>query len=223
MSFTIFSVPEIYVHGALVCYVIGLLIRDELKLRLLILAGTAFYIAYYFQAADIPLWEAILGSAAIAAANIYVIVKILFERSTLGMSATQIEIFHHFNTLTPGLFRRLMKHAKIWTADAPKTLCTEGQKSGKLYLIASGVVIIERGNQSTTIPPGNFIGELGFLLGTPATATVIAPNGAVVIEWDSDRIHKMMRNSPELSNAINAQFNFDIARKLTTSWPQEAA
>lgn len=219
MSFSVFTVPEIYVNCALVSYVLALLFRDELYLRLLLLLGTGFYILYYFQVIDQPLWDAIRNNVLIAVANLYVIGKIIFERSTIGMSQDEIATYAHFETLNPGLFRRLMTRARVWTATEKRLLCAEGAVLNKLYLIRSGTVVLQRAGRTTEIGPGNFIGELSFLLGEHASATVSTLPGTELVEWDSAEIRRMMRRSPEFSNAISAQFNLDIARKLSVSFP----
>ena len=43
-------------------YIIAFLIRDELTLRLTIVAGTILYIFYYLYFPDPPLWDAIIAS-----------------------------------------------------------------------------------------------------------------------------------------------------------------
>ncbi|MEN0041309.1 MAG: hypothetical protein AAF764_08210, partial [Pseudomonadota bacterium] len=54
--------PNSLAHAAAGFYALGLLTRNQILLRLLILFGTGFYIAYYYLAPSMPLWEAIIWS-----------------------------------------------------------------------------------------------------------------------------------------------------------------
>ncbi|MEM7732477.1 MAG: cyclic nucleotide-binding domain-containing protein [Pseudomonadota bacterium] len=213
--------PRVYVHLALLFYVVGFLTRDELILRIQVLAGTVFYILYYYFISDIPLWEAIWGSLAIAAANIYSSVIIIRERSTLGMSAEDRALFAKFHTLRPGHFRRIMKKAERIRLAEDTLLLERDVPVDKLFFVHSGEVEIRRGTKSAILKNGHFLGELAFLKGTPASATVTAKPGAEVVMWDQETLKKIMEKSPTISNAILALFNADLATKLLASWPED--
>ena len=58
------------VNAAMLLYVAGFAIGGRVGLRACVLVGTGFYIAYYAVVADAPLWDAILASLAIGAANV---------------------------------------------------------------------------------------------------------------------------------------------------------
>lgn len=80
-----------------VCFqLLGLITRNELRLRSLLLLGSAFYIAYYLTVGERPLWEAVFASSLLALANIYALVLISLDRSTLWMKAEMRELFAHF-------------------------------------------------------------------------------------------------------------------------------
>ena len=70
----LFSHNAVWVHLASSLYVIGFWIRDQLLLRSMVLLGTIFYIIYYYYAAEIPLWNAILWSGILGVVNLYVTV-----------------------------------------------------------------------------------------------------------------------------------------------------
>jgi len=213
--------PTVYVHLALLFYVIGFLTRDELMLRVQVLAGTLFYILYYYFISDAPLWEAILASLAIGAANIYSSIIIIRERSTFGMSREDIALYEKFHTLKPGHFRRIMKKAQRIHMDRDTVLLEMDQSVRKLFFIQSGDIELSRGGKISSGSTGHFFGELSFLKGTPASATVTAKAGAEVIIWDQDTLQKIMTKSPVISNAIIALFNEDLATKLLVNWPDD--
>ncbi|MEM8554939.1 MAG: cyclic nucleotide-binding domain-containing protein [Pseudomonadota bacterium] len=214
------SPPQLYAHLALLLYVLGFLAKDSLVLRGLVLVGTFFYVVYYGTVVDEPLWEAIVGSCAIMAANIYSAIRIIRERSTVGMSQDQLELFAVFNTMNPGNFRRIMSDARVLKVTEDSQILEKGAPVEHLYFIRAGEAVLSRNGKSSTIGPGHFIGELAFLSGAPATASVSVTKGSEVIAWDRTKLHRRMERSPEISNAVLALFNRDLVGKLSVSWPE---
>lgn len=210
----------VFVQLALLFYVLGFLTRNELHLRLLLLAGTGFYILYYYHATDTPLWDAIWTSAVIGITNLVLILIILRERTTVGMSPNMLSLFQSFPTLYPGQFRQIMKRADWITAAHDTDICTQGETPRYLYLVSHGSVTVKRDGKSTTVGVGNFLGEISFLIDSPASATVTAHPGTQYVRWERQQLNQMMEKSPRLSNALRALFNQDIARKLAVSWPE---
>lgn len=219
MDLSTFLTANIFVHIALAFYVAGFLTRNELILRALILSGTMFYILYYYFISDTPLWDAILASSIIGLANLLMITIILFERSTLGMSVEMRALFRHFETMNPGQFRRIMRAANWITAPGKTILSEVGTPINHLYFITKGPVFLKRGGRETAIPEGNFIGEISFLVGGPASATVVAEAETEYVVWDTEALRRVIDGAPALSNALSALFNKDIAKKLAISSP----
>ena len=209
----------IFVQLALLFYVLGLLARNEMLLRVLLLIGTICYITYYYFISDTPLWDAIWASSVIGLTNILMIMVILRERSTIGMSPEMLDLYRAFPTLNPGQFRKIMMLADWITADTETQICTQGIKPAYLCLVSSGEMILSRDGRDVPIGAGNFIGEISFLLDGPATASVIAPKGVEYVRWDRNALKAKVDKSMRLSNALGALFNKDIAQKLSVSWP----
>ena len=214
--------PAIFVHLAVLCYILGLLTRKELVLRGFLLLGSMFYILYYFFIADSPLWEAIAASVLIGLANLPVIWRIFRERSTFGMSEEMLTLYEHFPNFNPGQFRKFMAQAEIIRDSDETMLLDEGKESDKLYLTISDGFSVIRGAQHAELPPGNFLGEISFLLGGPATATVIARPGSAYAVWYRAEIEAMMERSSPMANAVTVLLSKDIARKLSRSFPTAA-
>jgi hypothetical protein len=214
-----FSGAESFVHLAVICYILGLLTRNELRLRLFILAGTALYILYYYFIADSPLWEAIFASVLIGAANMPVIYRIFRERSTWGMSEEMLTLYQSFPTFNPGQFRTMMALGEIITQTDKTVLLQQGEQPSHLYLTVSDGFMLTRNTQYAELGAGNFLGEISFLLGGEATATIVAEPGSRYVSWDVTRLHDLMEKSDRMSNAISVLLNRDIARKLAVSFP----
>lgn len=216
------TTAKVFVHLATFCYIMGLLTRRELLLRIFLLSGTGFYILYYYFIADEPLWEAISASVLIGMSSLPVIYRIFRERSTFGMSEDMLTLYRSFPTFNPGQFRKMMRRAEIINVKEATPLLEQGVMPTHLFLTVSDGFLLQRDTLNAELGPGNFLGEISFLLGGPATATVTAKPGSSYVAWDLGALHFMMERSPTMSNAISVLLNKDVARKLAVSFPSPA-
>ena len=213
----------IYVGAAML--LVAYAIRDELKLRLMIVAATAVYIVYYVVSFDPPLWDAIITSLLMVAVNIWVLGQIIFERTTLRLSDDEKALFDAFETLSPGQFRRVLKLAMWQRADDPDgtPLTREDEPSTALFYIFDGIISVEKHGRQFRLPEGNFVGEVGYVLNRPTTTTSVAPQGVRYIEWDAAALRALGVKHPNLGNALNALLTRDLAKKLKTSYRPDDA
>lgn len=76
---------------------------------------------------------------------------------------------------------RLLSQVRTESVEAGQTLFVEGAPSTNLYLIVTGSAIVRKnGRRVARLGPGEVVGELSVILGTPRTATVEAETP---IEW----------------------------------------
>jgi len=212
----------LFVNLALLFYVLGFLARDEMWLRGWLLLGTVFYLIYYYYAADAPLWDAMFTSGVLGLTNTSMMVVIAIERSTWFLSADQAVLYRSFRTLSPGQFRKLLALAKSEKLSEPRLLTIQDVTSRHLTFVSSGSVSIQRAGEHALLAGPSFIGEVGFLLDRPASATVQAGPGAEILQWDAGQIRELMTKKPEISNAMVALFNVDMALKVSRSMPVHA-
>lgn len=205
------------IHFGALFYIIAFLIRDELKLRLMVLAGSAFYLLYYYLFPEIPLWDAIVTTCILVAANLIILFRILMERTVFALKSEEKELFEAFDGFSPGQFRQLLKIAHWETAGSPAILAAANEPLSELYFIFDGAVVIKKGDNEFQLAPGNFIGEIAFVLGRLPTADVTAEPGARLIKWDASQIMRLMEKSPAFQNAIMALLSRDLAEKLAKS------
>ncbi len=217
-------------HSFLIYLAAGLLliaygIRDELRLRVLIVLSTLVYIAYYFLLPTGPLWDPIFTSVLFVLINFWVLGQIALERTTFRLSEDEKRLYDAFETLTPGQFRRLLTLAKWQVASDPEgtVLTLEDAPSSTLFYVFEGIISVEKKGGRFRLPEGNFVGEVAFVLKRKTSATTVAPEGVRYIEWDSDKLHKLSAKRPALGNALNALLTRDLAKKLNTSYRPDDA
>lgn len=205
------------IHFGALFYIVAFLIRDELKLRLMVLAGSAFYLLYYYLFPDIPLWDAIITTCILVLANLIILFRISMERTVFALNKEEKALFEYFKGFTPGQFRQLLKVARWTTAETSMALANENQPLQNLYFIIDGTVMIKKGNNEFLLEPGNFIGEIAFVLNRLPSADVTAQQGTRLVTWDAEQITLLMEKSPAFKNAIIALLSRDLADKLATS------
>ena len=202
------------VHLAILAYVIGFLCRNQIALRTTVLTGTSFYMAYYYLIDSGPMWDAMVGSALIATANLIGLTSLIYSRMPLGMGDHQRSIFEALGALEPGVFRALMKIARHETSDGADTLTREGATPDSLCFVMSGRPRIAKGPDSFEVDGGCFIGEVSWMLDCPASATVTLEAGANYIVWPRDKLDRLTRRSPRVRQALEAMIAQDMARKV---------
>ncbi|MEM7496807.1 MAG: cyclic nucleotide-binding domain-containing protein [Pseudomonadota bacterium] len=203
-----------FVHLAAACYVAGYLIRDQLWLRTLLLVGTFFYIAYYYFAPNVPLWEAITWSSVMAAANAYVIVDMARDRASFGITASQRTLYDRFAPMAPGEFRRLVRIGHFHAVDAETVLTREDVQPTHLYFVTEGPIEIEKKGGSFTIEAPAFIGEVSLLTDSTASATVRLWPGARYVAWERRDLMVLLDRRPQLRQRFDTLLNIDLAKKV---------
>ncbi|MBF9059310.1 cyclic nucleotide-binding domain-containing protein [Rhodobacterales bacterium HKCCSP123] len=198
---------------------LGFTARDELNWRGLMLFASLLYLAYYYLVAETPLWDAILTNGLLAAVNFVMIGIVVTERSSRFLSDEHQRIYNHFGRFAPGQFRRLLRLATVHRVDDETVLTIEGRQVDRLYFVHDGRTIIRKDGQEIVLTRPGFIGELAFLTGAHATATVTLAPGAHYLSWETDALQRLMVRRPGLGNALMAQLNMDLATKVATSRP----
>jgi CRP-like cAMP-binding protein len=150
-------------------------------------------------------------------ANFYVMARLYMDRRHRVLTPDEQRLVSVFSALTPGQFRRLMKVAKWVTACGGTKLTLEGKRPDALFFVLDGTITIVKAERRFTVASGVFIGEIAWLLGTAATATVEVSPGARYVEWDAAHLRSLLTRSPDLRIAFEGMLNRDLAGKLGKS------
>ena len=205
------------VHLATLTYVMGFVLTNQFALRGLVLLGSVFYIAYYYLHLGTPQWDAIAGTGLIVMSTLIGLAALLLRRMRLGLSREHSHILDLFGVLQPGEFRALVGAGRIVETRDPVNLTEEGVQPERLYFVIAGAPLIEKDGTMFQIGPGNFIGEVGFLLEAPASATVTLPDGGHYVEWDRAALIRVLKRNPDLGRAFDTLLGKDMAAKLAAS------
>lgn len=203
----------VLVHLAGLLHVCGYLSKDQLILRGLILAGTVGYAFYYYLQPQ-PLWGAMFWSFLFIAANVFTMARLVLDGRQFSLDQRERRLAAAFATLSPGQFRRLMRVGKWMSAAGPTRITREGEPVEALFFVSDGAVTIHKGDRSFSVQPGLFIGEIAWLMNTPASATVELADGSRYMMWDAKTLRAVVARSPELKIAFESLLGQDLAAKL---------
>lgn len=114
--------------------------------------------------------------------------------------------------------KRLLDLSDLKRLAPGDTLTAEGQVVTELVYIADGIVKIERGDRVVAIcGPGDYIGELSFLSGKPASATTIVVKPTRALVFDQAKLNAAIANDAQLRRTLESALNRNLAGKLTRS------
>lgn len=118
-------------------------------------------------------------------------------------------------TLEPNLRGRMLKLARWQTRQPGEILVEEGQAAPELVFIASGAASIETGTTIIGVcGPGDFLGEMSFLTGKPASATVRVANEIRCCVFDPGVLRALNKKNPGIRQALEYSFNRNLVGKL---------
>lgn len=128
------------------------------------------------------------------------------------------------DTVDRSAIKRLLDLADLQRFEPGQILTSEGQAVPRLVYIADGIVKVEHADRVVAIcGPGDYIGELSFLSGNPATATatVVKPTRALV--FDQARLTTAIGSDAQLRRTLESALNKNLAGKLMRSNEQAPA
>ncbi|MFT5259567.1 MAG: hypothetical protein ACI9J2_000490 [Saprospiraceae bacterium] len=207
------------IHLATLGYVMGLLFKNQMVLRVLVFIATTIYIIYYYAFPVEPLWGAILGAALIMIANTTGLLFLLYDRFPLRISPEHMRVYASLKGLQPGEFRRLMKLSELITADQDTQLTVHNEQPDALFFVIKGNPLASKGAHHFTIPSSKFIGEVSFILNGPASASVTLPKGGQYLRWNREPLIIALTKSHSLKQAFEALIGRDLASKVAISEP----
>ena len=118
-------------------------------------------------------------------------------------------------TLDGNLRARMLKLARWETREPGQVLIEEGQTSPQLVFIARGAASVEKAGAIVGVcGPGDFLGEMSFLTGRPASATVRVANEIRCCVYDPAILKAVTKKNPGIRQALELSFNRNLVGKL---------
>jgi hypothetical protein len=192
------------------------LLKDILWLRLLTILSSFAGIAYAYFAPTTPLWQFIGWNLVFAVINVAQVAIIIKQRSGVRFTEEEKELHATlFKNFAPFEFMKLMRIGKWLEAKQGQILVTEEKPIDSIMLIYNGLVGVEsKGKEVAKLKDGNFIGEVSFITGGAATATVKALLPTRYVAWPKEAIKQLLNRNPSMGFAMEAMLSTDLSKKL---------
>jgi len=203
-------------HLASVLTMAAYLLKDILWLRLLTILSCFAGIAFNFIVPSTPLWTIIYWNILFAIINIVQVAIIIKQRSSVHFTDEEKELHDTlFKNFAPFEFMKLMRVGKWLEAKQGEILATEQKPIDSVMLIYNGLVGVEsKGKELAQLRDGNFIGEVSFITGGTATATVKALRATRYVSWPKEAIKQLLNRNPSMKFAMQAMLSTDLSKKL---------
>jgi hypothetical protein len=199
--------------------VVALAFRSQITLRAILLGSTAFYLAFYLFAPGGAAWDSSFWAAVNLSINAGMLAWLIHDRTHTALTGDERLLFEHLaGALSPGEFRRLKRLGTLQAAKDRLVLTREGAVPDHLYFIVRGSVEVAKAGRQFQLGSGVFIGEIAFLNGSGASATVTAEAGTRLVAWPSETLRTYLDKAPTLRNALLRAMSADLAAKVAAGW-----
>ena len=89
------------------------------------------------------------------------------------------------------------------TVAAGHKIISEGHLHNEIYVVEHGIAVVSiEGNEVAEIPEGEIVGELGFFVRQPASATVAAKTEMDVLVIPYNRFDQILDDNPQMVRAM---------------------
>lgn len=121
-----------------------------------------------------------------------------------------------FRNLPHNVFKQLMDIAEWKNVAKGEVIVEENQEVDRLMLIYDGAATVHLNDKIITyLRENSFVGEMSFLTGNPASATVRAALPTRCITWRKNELYDLMSKETELKTGLQTLFSHDLAEKLS--------
>ena len=191
-------------------------VRDILFLRGLAIVSGLVGIVYNYSLPAGSLWLVIFWLVVFIAINSFRIIGIIIEHRSIDFSEEELELYETvFQSFSSVEFMKLMRIGEWNAVESGHCFVEQGNMIEGLKLLSSGEVVIERdGEEVGRVRDGSMIGEMSFIQGGAATATVTSTRPCRYVVWPKDKLRQLLMRSPSMDIAMKHVFSMDLTHKL---------
>ena len=208
--------------SANIIYCIAYAVRDIFWLRILTIVAAALTYPYFYLQTE-PLWSAIFWQSAFLIINLINVIALFIERRPMDLEP-EMEKLHDmtFKEFTSRQMMSLIDVGQRKTIQESGQLLVEGQPNEKLYLIINGLFKVDssaRGHISY-LKDGTFAGELSYMTGKEASATVTVLEETDYIEWHTEDLQIFLKKKERYRKLLGTVLSADLITKLYSTTEQ---
>jgi hypothetical protein len=202
----------ILINAGYVLMLVGLLMRDILWLRLMLMMAQLLLGGYGLIRGDhyMAAWNFVFVGI-----NLARTVRLLNERRPIHLARDQEQIYKQlFLSMTRREFLFLWEMGNPGRIDGAQ-LVREGELQRDLVLLLSGEVVVRKGEENLArLQRGQFVAEMSFISGEPASANVIADGRVEYMAWPQDKLRALQQLNPGLLVKLQHILGRDLTGKV---------
>jgi CRP-like cAMP-binding protein len=204
--------PSYLVHFGYLLMLAGLVARDILVLRCLLL-GAQIILAFYAVSIAVPAITA--WNVVFATINVVWIGLIVRERRATQVPVEWQSIHErHFSAMSPAEFLRWWRLGRTETIHT-RPLTREGVTPSSLYFVLAGAAKVQRGEtELSQLGPGSFVGEMSLVTGRAANADVEPLGEVTVRQWDRTDVEPLQSRDLTMWTKIQSAIGVDLVAKI---------
>ncbi len=198
-------------------YALAYLVRDIYWLRILTIIAASSTMPYFFMQPQV-MYSALFWQSAFVLINLFNLIILIRARRPVPLTEDETSlkdmVFRHLTTRETAALLRCGR----WCEGAPgDTLTKYGGDPEYLYLLFAGNLTIKRNDQTLAYRgPGSFIGEIGFMTGSAASADTVFSVPSRYIEWRAADLRSLFEKKTDLKAAFESLLAVNVAHKLAT-------
>jgi hypothetical protein len=215
---TIFSLNSVPGHVSYVLIAISYWLTDIYRLRVVAVVGLSMEIVYFmFSGGD--LLAGIGWDLVFIAINGYQLYLLMKERWSLRLPEADRDVLRSAMVgLQEAQIARLVSAGAISNLPPGSVLTKENTSLESLFFICAGRANVTIGGREVSqLVQGNFVGEVAFLTGQQATATVVAQTDVRAIVFEKEKLNLFFRNDSEVAGLIYQLLGRELAHKMKRS------
>lgn len=157
-------------------------------------------------------WE-----ATFALVNTAQIAVLIYEKQRARLTVEEDALRQRlFAQLSVVEFHRLIRTGTWVSTSEGQTLTVQGEAVSRIVLITDGASSVEvDGKVVAYCRQGDFVGEMAFVSGNPATATVKTIAATRYLMWRFSDLKQLLAKHPEISTSLQSVFNRNLIEKLS--------
>ncbi len=203
---------------------LAFLLRDILLLRIVAIIASACNITYAIGSDPINLIAAFWQSV-FTIINVAWSIRLIYERRSVRFSEEERELYQSmFRNFTALEFMKLVRISKWHQAEPGQVLTELGEEPTDVMLIYNGEIEAKLPDgRNPRYRDGTFVGEISFIKGGAATATVQTVVPTRYVSWQKEELRALLRRNPAMAATLQSVFTEDLTKKLIVPVPERAA
>jgi len=203
---------HLFLNSGYLLILFALTVRDILRLRGLFIVAHIAFVSYALVSNNrsMAVWNILF-----MAINVVHVVRILRDRKPIALPDGLKDIHKDiFSVMSPKEFFNFWQMGKV-TKVNDEIVVYAGERLKQVFLILDGAVsVVQNGNVIARLSRGSFIGEMSFLTGDLASATVSAKGLVSYIAWEHEKLGNIREVNPSFFVMIQAAFGKDLIHKI---------